>query len=383
MPTREVPDPRRGRFELFVASAPGLEPLLEAELRALAVSVRSVEPGGVTVETDSTGLARLHLRAGLALDAWLHVGRFIARRFDQFEKHVRRLPWRDLLPAGASVRAVAHARRSRLYHTGALTERLEAFIEAAPSGTPTIEVRARLDRDVCTISLVTSGAPLSQRGYRTESGKAPLREDLARALLRLAGWPERGGLLFDPMCGSGTLLIEGALLAAGRAPGLGRAFVAEQLPFVNADAFAAARAEALDGSPAPVGELGPVCVGSDRDAGAVAAAQRNAARAGVEIHAQRAAVSGAARRIAELGARGGLVVCNPPYGRRISAQRDLRALYQTLGREVRALGPSWTFALVLADPRLAHQTGLPLEPRLVTDHGGRKIHLFTARSPSS
>jgi putative N6-adenine-specific DNA methylase len=306
----------------------------------------------------------------------MHVGRFAARRFDQFEKHVRRVPWSELLPAGAGVRASAHCRRSRLYHTGAIAQRLVAFIDAPAEGDPVVEVRVRFDRDVCTLSLVTTGAPLTQRGYRLEASKAPLREDLARALLRLAGWPGIGGALVDPMCGAGTLLIEGALLAEGRAPGLGRRFACETFPFVDAAAFAEARGAAEAATQPAAGRI----IGGDRDDGAVGVARRNAARAAVTVEVDRAPLSSLSRRVEALGhsAGGGLVATNPPHGGRVSARRDLRPLHQALGREVRALGDGWRLALVVTDPQLARLTGLRMTQRLVTDHGGRKIHLLTS-----
>lgn len=368
----EPSDPRTGRFELFVACAPGLERMLESELRELELEVLGAEAGGVTVRVDARGLARLHLHVGLALDAWILVGRFEARRFDKFEKRVRRVPWSDLLPRGAAVRAVAHSRSSRLYHTGAITQRLEAFISAPEGGESTVEVRARFDHDVCTLSIVSTGAPLTQRGYRLESSKAPLREDLARAVLRRARWPERGGALVDPMCGSGTLVIEAALLAERRAPGLLRSFACERFPFVDPAAFEAARAAAE----ADITKAAAPILGADRDDGAVSIARRNAARAEVGVELERAPLSGVARRVGALG--GGLVVCNPPHGGRISSDRDLRPLHQALGRELKALGASWSLALVVTDPQLARQTGLPMTAQLVTDHGGRKIHVFTS-----
>jgi len=370
-----LPDPRRGELAAFVACAPGLEALVADELGTLGVTRRVPEPGGVEVRTHGSGLARLLLGCGLGLDAWVHVARFEARHFRQLERAVRSVPWADLLPPNPALRITVRSRHSKLFHTEAVRERLARFIEAPGGGEAAVELRARLSNDVCTLSLGAAGAPLHRRGYRLETSKAPLREDLARALLVLAGWPARPGALVDPMCGSGTLLIEGALLAARRAPGLGREFASEAFPFLDPAVFAEQRARAAEAA-APPGRSERPVLGSDRDAGAVAAARRNAARADVAVEFAGAALSGAPFLAHPPVA--GLWASNPPHGRRVSAGRDLLPLMQTIGRRFRELPGSWRLALAVADRRAAEASGVPLVPRRVTDHGGRKIHLLTS-----
>jgi putative N6-adenine-specific DNA methylase len=374
--TRPAFDPRRPPLHAFAASAPGLEDLLASEVRALGGRDVAPEPGGVAFVADAASLASIHVGVGLALDVWVHVARFSAPHFARLEREAQRIPWRDLLPPRANATVRATCRRSRLYHSGAVVERVLGAVRGAVGApddtTPSIEVRVRVVKDVATVSIGTAGAPLTQRGYRRETSKAPLREDLARAALVLAGWPERDGPLVDPMCGSGTLLVEGALLAGRRAPGLDRAFAAERLPFLDAEAFARARAQAA----AQIRPLEGRVRGSDRDAGAVEIARRNAARAGFDLEIERAPLSAAPALVDPPPA--GLWCSNPPHGGRVSRGRDLRPLYQTLGVRFRELPPGWRLALVVADLRLARATGVPLSPRLTTDHGGRKIHLLTS-----
>lgn len=368
-------DPRTGSLRGFAACAPGLEQLARDELIALGLADLVAEPGGVGFQASAEQLATLLTGAGLLLDVWVHVARFEAHRFDQLERQTRRVPWRDLLPRGRALEITARSRKSRLYHTTAISQRLAGFIDA-PSASeteqPPLHLRARLDHDVCTLSLVVTGAPLTKRGYRLETSKAPLREDLARALLRLAGWPERPGALVDPMCGSGTLLIEGALLATGRPPGLDRSFDAEALPFVGTEPFDRAR----ETGRAATEPLTRPIAGGDRDGGAVKTALRNADRAGFSIDLEQGPLSRTSSRFSQWAV--GLWVSNPPHGDRVSRGRDLRALHQTIGREYLRLPPSWRLALAVTDVRLARATGVALEPRLMTDHGGRKLYLVTS-----
>src|SRR5262249_4575783 len=196
-------------------------------------------------------------------------------------------------PRAPRVGVSVTARRSRLYHTGAVAERIAGAVAdrlGAPGpDSPGLRLVVRGQDDVFTISADSSGELLHRRGYRTEDAGAPLRETLAAGLLALCAWA-RAVPLHDPACGSGTIPIAAALLAAGRAPGLGRAFACEAWPGARPELFAALRAEA--GGNAPRARIG----GSDRDPAAVAAAERNAAPAGAAAWGALAAADGAALR---------------------------------------------------------------------------------------
>jgi putative N6-adenine-specific DNA methylase len=223
-------------------------------------------------------------------------------------------------------------------------------------------------RDVCTISADTSGALLHRRGYRQAVAKAPLRETIAAAMLLGSDWPGNVPLM-DPMCGSGTIPIEAALLARRIAPGLNREFAFKQWPEFDADGWARIVAEAreqeLSASPAPI-------QGSDRDAGAVEAARTNAERAGVasDIEVGRRSLSA----IAPPEGRGWLVT-NPPYGARIGESGSLRDLYAALGNVVRARFAGWTVAVLSPGDMLQRQIGLDLRERFATLNGGIRVRL--------
>jgi putative N6-adenine-specific DNA methylase len=236
-----------------------------------------------------------------------------------------------------------------------------------------LQVQVRLVDDRCTLSIDAGGAPLHRRGYRLATGKAPLREDLARALLLLSGW-DRATPLVDPFCGSGTILIEADLLARRIPPGAARAFAFERAPAFDAASWQAARTAALAAAAPPA--AAPPLLGSDRDPGAIEAARSNAARAGAgHIQLVQAPLGGAPAFAAPPGPAGALVT-NPPWGQRTGRDRTLLALYQSLGTRARSLPPAWRVALAVADPQLAAATGLPVESRLMTDAGGVKVYFM-------
>ncbi len=365
--------------ELFVACAPGLEGLLAEEIRELELTGAKLtdEAGGVTLVLEARPLdaiARLNLELGVAAQVRWRLGRFRATRLPELVKKTSRLGWQALLTPERSLRIRASAKKSRLYHTGAIAERVRAGVADALGAAPpeagddegdAVVVHARLVRDEVVLSVDTSGAPLHRRGYRLASAKAPLREDLARALIRASGW-DAATPFVDPFCGSGTLPIEAALLARRLPPGRGRSFAFEAFP-----GGPASRAAAERGAAARVAAATPPIHGSDRDAGAVHAACENAARAGVAedltlSHAALSAAPGLALPVAPVGA----VVTNPPWGARIGG--DLRALYQRLGSLLAELPEGWRVAMAAGDPRLARRVGRPLRLALQTRAGGRK-----------
>jgi putative N6-adenine-specific DNA methylase len=356
----------------FAVVAPGLEPLVLAELAALTgpfrIAVEAAEAGGVSFRADPAGLyaANLHLR--IASRVLVRVGTFHADAFHELERRARRLPWANFLPAGAPARFRVTSRKSRLYHQDAIAQRLEGAAGAMAGHSVAQEFIVRLHRDECTVSADASGALLHRRGYRRATAKAPLRETLGAAMLAGTGW--NGGVpLLDPMCGSGTIPIEAALLARRIPPGLGRSFAFERWPGFEASAWdrvrAAAREAILPRAAVPI-------LGSDRDAGAVTAAAANAERAGVgqDLRWRRAAISGI-----EPPPGPGLVLTNPPYGVRVGEAARLRDLYAQLGNVLRRKCGGWSLGLLTARPELERQVGIALVPRFTSENGGIPVRL--------
>jgi putative N6-adenine-specific DNA methylase len=362
------------KMDVVAVAAPGAEEPLAQEVHALGLSPQ-IQRGGVGFAASGPDLARASLRLGGALYLSVRLGRFGARGFDELVKKGRRLPWSDFVRPGQDVRFDVRARKSRLFHTGAVAERLRdaahAVLGPPADDAPAVRIRVQLDRDLLSAWVDASDPPLRQRGYRVESTKAPLREDLAWVLLGDAGIAVGGTTpLWDPFCGSGTLPIEAAFRLGGRAPGLGRRFAFESFPCCEP-------AWVLEARRAAEAELRPVLAsvrGSDRDAGAIASAVRNAERAGVDVDF---AVGTLGERAAALPPGAGeVVVCNPPYGRRIAGGRELPRLYRALGEMVRRR--ECRLALVCPDRRLARHTGVPLISTRMVDHGGTKVFMFVS-----
>jgi putative N6-adenine-specific DNA methylase len=380
------------RHTWFLVAAPGLEEGVRAEALALpgATNVRAVD-GGVEFDGDlAVGFAaNLHLR--IATRVLLRVGHAEAREFGKLRHRLAKLPWETLVPADRPLRVTASVSRCRLYHTGGLAETVALALEdrvgrlaAAPKGEEGVEhddaevtrVLLRGVEDRFTVSLDASGALLHRRGWRQEAGAAPLRETLAAGLLALADHDPALPFV-DPMCGSGTILLEACARALGVAPGLGRTFAIESWPAFDPAIAARLRAEAQAAArPAPPAPLW----GFDRDPRMVEVARRNAARAGFGAHVTiEAAAFG--ERDAPAGPAG-LLVTNPPYGRRLGAGGSTERLYKDLGRTLRARYPGWRAGVLAPDARAVRALGLPRggrEHRLV--NGGLKIAFVVGGGP--
>ena len=379
-------------LELFAATAPGLEPLAAAELRALGAARASVEPGGVAFAgtLDTVYRANLWLRTASRVIA--RVGAFGARHFAALERHAERQPWERFLGPDARVRLRVTCRKSKLYHSDAVAERIARSIERRLGRKPAFDaaagaddadvdeppseaqlIVARIVHDSCTLSVDTSGALLHLRGYRQATARAPLRETLAAAMLLGVEWVAEAPLV-DPMCGAGTIAIEAALLARRIAPGAGRGFAFERWPGFDRARWDAllsdARAGELPSAPAPI-------VASDRDAGAIEAASANAARAGVAADVELARVALSAAR--SPGGRGWLVT-NPPYGVRVGDRDRLRNLYAQLGNVARRSFAGWTIGLLSAEPTLDRQLGISLAEVFRTRNGGIPVRLLRGTS---
>jgi putative N6-adenine-specific DNA methylase len=226
----------------------------------------------------------------------------------------------------------------------------------------------RIVDDECEISADSSGELLHRRGYRKEVAKAPLRETLAAAMVLASGWNgKRGEPLLDPMCGSGTIPIEAALLARGIAPGLNRDFQFMHWPASDVALWKDIVEKARNSVTSPSLEIR----GADRDAGANLAATHNAERAGVasDISFSVQSLSGSIADLEDLTAGEGWMLANPPYGVRVGDSDDLRDLYATLGKAVKTkIG--WRMGILTSDAVLAGQMRVPIRPRFSSSNGG-------------
>lgn len=359
-------------YDIFLVALPGTEDTLAEEARALGFAAVSAEPGGVAIRGGRDEIARANLMLRGASRVLVRIAVFRAFHLAQLDKRAHKVAWADFLRSDVPVKVEATCHRSRIYHAGAAAERIARAIGdgAGAPVTPeaALRVMARIDDNLVTVSLDTSGEPLHRRGHKRAVGKAPLRETMAALFLRQCSYDGREPVV-DPMCGSGTLVIEAAEIAADLPPGRSRAFAFESFAGHDARAWAAMRA----GLQAPPGVVR--FFGHDRDDGAVRSARENAEAAGV------GAITVFARQsVSDLAPpcdRPGLVMVNPPYGARIGNRKLLFGLYGAFGQAVKARFGGWRVGLVTSDAALAGATGLPfLTAGPPVPHGGLKVRLY-------
>lgn len=370
--------------ELIAAGAPGLESVLAQEATALGLRrPRLFKPGEaadgrVALDGGRDALARANLLLRSADRVLVRLGAFAATEPEALERACARLPWERFLPPGRALNVRVRARRSRLHREDLVAERVvrgagarrkAKIVRGKDDAAQLVEVR--VFDDAFSIELDSSGAPLSRRGWRLATAKAPLKETLAAALVLASGWDRRAPLL-DPFCGSGTVVVEAALLAAGWAPSRGRRYAFMDWPGFDRAAFERVRAAAPEAAASPF----PRILASDRDAGAIEAARANAERAGV---ADKIEFSCRALSDVSAPAGAGWLVTNPPYGVRVSEGKDLRALYSRLGDVARGFGADWTVALLSPSAELARATGLSFDSALSSLNGGIPVRVLTHR----
>ena len=330
----------------------GLEAVLKQELLSLGAEIIEVMDGRIDFCGDLALLARanLWLRCGERL--LLKLGDFAARSFEELYQQVRAIDWAAWLPRDAQFPvSKAASRKSQLFSLSdiqavskkAVVDKLmqQYHCRSLPESGARYPIQLFLHKDRVNVYLDTSGEPLYKRGYRQDHNIAPLRETLAAGLVALTP-PRPGEPLVDPLCGSGTIVIEAALRALRRAPGAKRHFLAQEWPAVASHVWQAAYEEAA-ALALPVGDL---CYwGMDVDARMLRVAQRNAAAAGVG-----AAVRFRRGEVAQLrlGPGPGQIITNPPYGERMSDHESAHRLYQEMGRAFAALS-GWRYSIICAD----------------------------------
>lgn len=364
-----APPAKTDPVNFFVSCAKGLEYLLADELSALGLGKATATIAGVNAEGDLAQAQRIVLWSRLASRVLWPLAEFACPDEQALYDGVHALPWPQHLTPQMTLAVDAHVSGDRITHArfaaqrikDAIVDRMRAEGLERPSVNtelPDVRVNLSLRKGRATISIDLGGGPLHRRGWRGAAHDAPLKENLAAALLLRGQWPRlhaAGGGLLDPMCGSGTLLIEGALMAADVAPGLMRHGSLPPSRWLGFDtaAWKALLAEARAREQAGRAALKPVVFGSDIDPQAIQAARENAEVAGI-AHA----ITFTCADIAALQAPPqaiGCVVCNPPYDERLAADP---ALYRALGEALQRSVPQWRASLLCGDAELAFATGL-------------------------
>ncbi|MCB1485785.1 MAG: class I SAM-dependent RNA methyltransferase [Hyphomicrobiaceae bacterium] len=362
------PDP----FEIFLVSIPGLESVLCAEAREKVFRGARVIAGGVAFNGNWQDVWRANLELRGASRILARIGSFRVLHLAQLDKRAHRVAWRDILRPDVPFSVDAVCRSSRIYHSGAAAQRIARAITdeiGAPlSDEAEVVIKARIERDVCTLAVDTSGELLHRRGHKEAVNKAPMRETMASLLLRQCGYSGQEPVV-DPMCGSGTFVIEAAEIARRLKPGRSRHFAFEKLATFDEEAWKLMRSQSR------VVETPLRFFGSDRDAGAIRMSKANAERAGVGDIAQFQQQS--VEELVAPDSPPGLVIINPPYGARIGDTSGLHALYRALGERLGSQFRGWRVGLVTTDLQLAQATRLPFaQPFGPVSHGGLRVLLF-------
>lgn len=373
------------RIELIAPCHFGLEAVLKREILNLGYEISEVEDGRVSFYGDRKAICRANIFLRTAERILLKVGQFRAVTFDELFEKTRAIPWEEYIPENgkfwvakaASVKSKLFSpsdiqsimkkamvkRLQERYHTDWFTEEGAAF-----------PVRVFFMKDVATVGIDTSGISLHKRGYREVSGKAPITETLAAALIMLTPW-NKDRILVDPFCGSGTFLIEAAMMAANIAPGMNRSFTAEVWKnFIpKRDWY-----DSIDEAEALIhDEIETDIQGYDVDGSVIKVARRNAREAGVEhlIHFQE-------RDVKELRhpKKYGFVITNPPYGERLEDKKDLPALYRTFGESFRTLD-SWSAYMITSYEEAERYFGRKADKNRKIYNGMLKTYFYQFLGP--
>jgi len=364
----------------FAAVPRGAEEIAAAELQALGINGAEIGRGGVAFVTDQAGLYRANLWLRSASRVLVQLAVFPCTTPAELYKGVHDIDWTRLITPVMTLAVDCSLRDSALTHSGfvalktkdAIVDRIREACGSRPSvdtAAPDLRINVHLHKNICTISLDSSGDPLDRRGYRLERNEAPLRETLAATVVALTGWD--GSIpLVDPMCGSGTIPIEAALIAGRVAPGLQRTFGFQHWLDYDADLWERLLKEADSAvRKLPLGLI----TGYDQDNRAIKLAARNAAKAGFEgqLHFFHAAMD----TFQPEGDRG-VVIINPPYGKRLGEEEELKELYCQIGDIMKQRCRGWTGYVLTGNLELAKYIGLKASRRFVLFNGAIECRLL-------
>ncbi len=373
------------KLELIAPCHFGLEAVLKKEIIDLGYEISQVEDGRVTFLGDEDAVCRGNVFLRTAERILIKIGSFPATTFEELFQGTKNLPWEDYIPRdGKFWVAKAASVKSKLFSPSdiqsimkkAMVERLKnvyhiSWFEENGASFP---VRVFLMKDMVTVGLDTTGESLHKRGYRKLKAKAPIAENLAAALIMLTPW-NKDRILVDPFCGSGTIPIEAAMMAAGMAPGMNREFLSENWNHLLPKKI---WYDVIDEANDLVNlTVTPDIQGYDLDGEMVAIARENAKMAGVDklIHFQKRGVDQLSHP-----KKYGFLITNPPYGERLEDKKDLPALYKTIGQRYQALD-SWSMYLITAYDRAENDIGRKADKNRKIYNGMMKTYFYQYMGP--
>lgn len=346
------------RYDIVATCAFGIEGILKEELLKLGIKDIFVDNGKVTFKGDEEDIVRCNIWLRTADRILIKIKEFKAETFEDLFQGTKAVNWGEILPKDAKIHVVGKSVKSKLFSVSdcqaivkkAIIESMKNKykIEWFEESGPTYKIEISLLKDIATLTLDTSGIGLHKRGYREIAGEAPLKETLASALVQLSRWtPDR--ILADPFCGSGTILIEAAMIGKNIAPGLNREFEAEKWPNFNKRIWEEERKRARE----EINDKEFLLLGSDIDGKVLKVARENAKKAGVEkfVAFQKLPMEDFRSK-----KKYGVIITNPPYGERLMEKREVEGLYKRMG-EVFSRLDSWSFFILTAHPEFQRHFG--------------------------
>ena len=347
-------------FRCYAGAAFGLEGLIAGELRKIGMCDVAAENGGVRFTAEPDDLFRCNLQMHFSDRLFIILGSGICKTFEDLYQLVFSLDWQDYFSGRESIDISCKCVRSTLMSqrdcqsvsNKAVIDKIRKTrsVSVFPEDGPSLPVQLTIRNDLVTILLNTSGESLSRRGYRTWNGEAPLRETLASALVELSPW-KQGIPLHDPCCGTGTILIEAALMASGRAPGIRRSFAMEKLSCFHAIPFSSIRQQVSETT--DFSKINDIS-GSDIDPSPLQLAEIHIRQAGLEKN--HIPLRNIALQDLCLETVNGVFICNPPYGERLSDQNECRKLYHELFL-LKQRHPTWKLCAISSDPSFERSFG--------------------------
>lgn len=345
-------------FTMAVPCLFGLEGLVGDELRRMGMEQVRVEDRRVFFEGDFAAMAKANLCLRMGERVMILLARFPARSFEELYQGVKNIPLERFVPKDGAFPVKGYSLDSQLHSVPdcqsiakkAAVDHLGTHygLSWLPETGETYQLRFSIMKDICEVFLDTSGASLHKRGYRAIANEAPLHETMAAALVNLARYRGRD-FFWDPFCGSGTIVIEAALAALNRAPGLNRPFAAQRWSCVPQEIWTQAREEAKDGEYRGEYRI----LGTDIDPASLSIAIANAKKAGVAKYIEFR--EGDATKL-PLPAERGVIVCNPPYGERMLEQRAAQQLVRSFGRHLK-FADQWNKYIISSEPEFEHWFG--------------------------
>lgn len=363
----------------------GMEKMLATEIKNLGFEIEKTEDGRVTYKTGEDGIAKANMWLRCAERVNLKVAEFEARTFEELYENTKRINWAKYIPYGAQFPvSKASSIKSKLFSTTdvqsivkkAIVDNLKkSYLESGrlKEDKEKYPIYVFIHKNKVTLSIDTTGDALHKRGYREKANKAPIRETLAAGIMYLTPW-RPGRTLVDPMCGSGTILIEAAMMGLNMAPGLNREFISEKWRTIDKKIWWDTRRDAFDQMNE---DLDFKIYGYDIDPESIEIAKENAEIAGVADYIEFAVADATEFKSDE---EYGFIVTNPPYGERLESEESVKLLYKELGYAFRRL-KNWSYYLITSFEEFEYEFGQEATKKRKLYNGMLKTYLYQYPGP--